>query len=628
MRTAPTLLSLCLFVSITNAQLKKQTITASIEKVTVFLQGAQVNRSARVPVTPGKTDLVFSNISPAIDKQSIQVKAEGKITVLSVVHQLNHLKEQETREEIKNVDAQKLLLQEKMDAEKNMVMVYRQEEAMLLKNQDINGTQAVLKTTELKDAVDFQRQRLTEVYNKITECDRTIKKLQAELEKLNRQLAALNDRKDQSTSEIIVTILAKEAASAGFSLTYLVQKAGWYPGYDIRVKDISSPIEIQHKANIYQQSGEDWKDIKLFLSTGNPNDEGTKPTMAPWYLRYAAVVPSNLLAQRNVIEGANALDRVLGRVTDVNGTPIPNASIIIKGTNTGITTQGDGSFSLQLPKGGAALVVSAVGMNTTEISARSGYMNIRLPVSESQLSEVVVTGYSTQRSAFAEAEFEDRNIKRKKEEASITTTTFYQPTTTVYEIEEPYSVLNDGKLYTADINTYELKALYEYYAAPKIDPSAFLTARITDWQELNLLSGEASLFFEGTFLGKSSLDVASAGDTLNLSLGKDKGVIVKRTLLKEFSSRRFLGSNRTDSRQYEILVRNNKQVPINITVEDQFPISTSKEIEVDNKQAPDARIDDDSQRITWLLSVESRKETRTMMKYAVKYPKEKLLRLE
>ena len=90
----------------------------------------------------------------------------------------------------------------------------------------------------------------------------------------------------------------------------------------------------------------------------------------------------------------------------------------------------------------------------------------------------------------------------------------YKPTTTVFEIEDPYSVPNDGKTYTADINSYELNASYEYYAAPKLDADAYLTAKIVDWQELNLLPGEANLFFEGTYLGNSSLDVMNASDTL------------------------------------------------------------------------------------------------------------------
>jgi len=180
----------------------------------------------------------------------------------------------------------------------------------------------------------------------------------------------------------------------------------------------------------------------------------------------------------------------------------------------------------------------------------------------------------------------------------------------------------------AEIDGYDMQATYEYYVAPKFDVDAYLTAKISDWQQLNLLPGEANLFFEGTYLGKSTLDLANAGDTLNLSLGKDKGVVVKRTLLKEYSSKKFIGSNKTDTRQYEIVIRNNKQQSVNIVVEDQFPISTQKEIEVQEKKYEGAKLEDDTQKITWSLAIDSRKENKLNFKYEVKYPKDKSLQLD
>ena len=142
------------------------------------------------------------------------------------------------------------------------------------------------------------------------------------------------------------------------------------------------------------------------------------------------------------------------------------------------------------------------------------------------------------------------------------------------------------------------------------------------------MPGEANLFFEGTFLGKSNLDVASAGDTLNISLGRDKGVVVKRTLLKEYSSRKFIGSNKTDTRQYEIVIRNNKQQAISITVDDQFPISTMKEIEIQDRKYDGAKLDDDTQKLTWQLTVDPKKENKIGFKYEVKYPRDKVLQLD
>lgn len=622
----------CLTLS---AQTKKN-IDSKIEKVTVFLEGAQVQRNAKINLPAGKSELVFTGISPAIDKQSIQVKADNTVTILSVIHQQNHLKEQQKQEEIKELETLQEAQREKIALQRNIFNVYKQEEAMLVKNQQVGGANTGLKAADLKDAADFQRNRLTEVYQKQMEINKAIGKLETELVKMNRQFAELNQNADISTSEIHVTLSTKEAGNSNFTVTYLVKQAGWFPVYDIRVKDIISPISLQYKANVFQSSGEDWKDIKLFLSTGNPNENSTKPVISPWYLKYVyAYQPVT-----NTIQGTYTPGTVRGRVTDDKGNPVPGASVLVKGTSTGTTTDMNGFYAINVPAGNNTITISSVGMQPTEVAASvSGYSNITLKEDFKAMSEVVVTALGMKR----DGTDDEDDYRQKKELAYSTTrikapelkraenmitTVSYQPTTTVYEIKEPYTILNDGKKYMADIDGYEVKAHYEYYAAPKLEADAFLTAKIADWQELNLLPGEANLFFEGTFLGKSMLDVTKAGDTLNLSLGKDKGVVVKRTLLKEYSSKKFMGSNKTDTRQYEIVVRNNKQQPVNIIIEDQFPISTQKEIEVQDRKYEGAKLDDDTQRITWQLTVDSKKENKVGFKYEVKYPKEKVLQLD
>lgn len=626
--------AVCLQLS---AQTKKN-IDSKIEKVTVFLEGAQVQRSAKTSLGTGKTELVFTNISPSIDKQSIQVKADGSITVLSVIHQQNFLKEQQKQEEIKEIEVQKETQIEKIALQKNILNVYKQEENILIKNQQIGGANNGLKAIDLKDAADFQRSRLTEVYQKQMETDRTVKKMELELTKMNKQLAELNQKADISTSEIHVTINTKETTTSNFTITYLVKQSGWFPTYDIRVKDISSPINLQYKANVFQSSGEDWKDVKLFLSTGNPNENGTKAVISPWYLKYVyAYRPVN-----NTILGTYTHGTMKGRITDDKGNPVPGASVMVKGTSTGTTTDNNGFYAINAPAG-SPIIISSVGMATTEVAASSnGYANIILNSADKAMSEVLVTGFGVKKDGDGWTEIGDYSTRKKELGYSVSkvkaneferkdnliTTISYQPTTTVYEIKEPYTILNDGKTYMADIDGYEVKAQYEYYAAPKIEADAFLTAKIVDWQELNLVPGEANLFFEGTFLGKSLLDVTNAGDTLNISLGKDKGVVVKRTLLKDYSSKRFIGSNKTDTRKYEIVVRNNKQQPVNIIVEDQFPVSTQKEIEVQDRKYDGAKLDDDTQKLTWQMTVDIKKENKVNFKYEVKYPKDKVLQLD
>ena len=624
-----------LIIAITTAGISqaqtKRNIETKIEKVTVFLDGAQVERTTKTNLTNGKQELIFNNISPSIDKQSIQVKADNNaVTVLSVIHQQNFLKEQQKQDEIKEIENLKEAQLEKIALQKNILSVYKQEEDLMVKNQQIGGANNGLKAADLKDAADFQRSRLTEIYQKQMEASRILKKLDVDLLKINKQLAHLKQNAETATSEIHVTVNTSEAATAQFTVSYLVKQAGWFPTYDIRVKDVSSPIKMDYKANVIQNSGEDWKDIKLFLSTGNPNENGTKPNLTPWYLKYTyAYRPAT-----NTIQATYQQSRFSGIILDTKGNPIPGASVVIKGSKTGAATDTKGNFQLNA-KPGDIMIVSSVGFNATEmVIGNLPYQPITLTENNNQMAEVVVTalGQGVQSKELGYSPILIRGMKSissdmKRNEDLITTIT-YQPTTTVYEIKEPYTILNDGKTYMATIDGYEVKADYEYYIAPKLDPDAYLTAKIIDWQQLNLLPGEANLFFEGTFLGKSVLDLINAGDTLNLSLGKDKGVVAKRKLIKEYSTKKFMGSNRTDTRQYEIVVRNNKQQPIHVIVDDQFPISTQKEIEVQDRKYEGAKLDEDSQTLTWQMKIEARKENKIGFKYEVKYPKDKLLQLE
>lgn len=603
---------------------EKKPLKSQIEKVTLYLEGAQVERVYKGVVGTGRMILSFDNVSPHIDKQSIQVQADPSLVVYSVLHQINFMTEQEKREEITLLEEKKLVLDEKVATERNMLAVLGQEEVLLSKNQDIGGSNGI-KVVDLKDAADFQRARLTEIFQKKQETNQRIRKLEIEMGKLIRQLNELNQKKDQFTSEIEVSVDSKSASPVNVTIRYLVQKAGWSPSYDVRVKDITQPVDLQYKANVFQQSGEDWKNVKLFLSTGNPNDKGNKPELKPWYLRY------NTIPVRPIVQkGLNSYEYISGRLVDDKGQPLLGASIVIKGTKQGVITDNLGNFRILASQSQNTLVASMVGYGSLEFNAAKGtVVNVSLLPSQQVLDEVVVVGYGSTRSVTESYDYRETAVNKKKQQANaISTVTTYQPTTVVYEIKEPYSIPNDGKTYAVEIDAYELNASYEYFAVPKLEPDVYLTANIVDWQELNLQPGEVNLFFENNYLGQSFLDVLSASDTLKLSLGKDKGVVVKRTLLKEFSARKFLGSNKTDNRLYEITVRNNKNQPIFITIEDQLPVSTDKEIEIREKKYDGAKLEEETQKLTWQFTLDPKKENKMKVGYEVRYPREKVLYLD
>jgi len=603
---------------------QEQKVNSLINKVTVFTRGAQITRTANPAINLGKTVLVFTDISPRIDKQSIQVKGEGAFTILSVAHKINYFKQQVVSDEIALLVKKQAELNDEMNFTNSIINVYRSEQTLIEKNQNIGGANIGVTAENLKAVADFQRARLTEIFTKLLEVNKKVSEISKEQLKVNAQLTSISNNAEKPTAEIHVTVSAKTALTGNFEVTYYVIDAGWFANYDLRIASINKPVEINYKANVYQTSGEDWKNVKLSLSNGNPNESGAAPNLYPWRLHYGAQ-NINLYEQGNNVN--NNISEVRGRVVDNLGEPVPFATVVAKGTTLGTITDLEGNYTLKLSTGSNYLVVSYIGYETLELPINSPIINFSLRQSVSLLQSVVV--YKQTFGYFSDDKVGVSNFEKSERKTIALETNFeYKPTTFVYDIVEPYTILNNGKVMAIDIQTHDVKATFEYYAAPKIERVAFLTAQITDWRELNLLVGEANLFFEGAYLGKTILDPTFASDTLQLSLGRDKSVQIQRTKMKEFTQRQFLGGNNVENVAYEIKVRNNKQQPIHIVIKDQFPISAESDIQVNGSTTPTGKIDGATQIITWELDIPSDAEQKLELKYTVKYPKDKIVVLE
>ena len=197
-----------------------------------------------------------------------------------------------------------------------------------------------------------------------------------------------------------------------------------------------------------------------------------------------------------------------------------------------------------------------------------------------------------------------------------------------FEIKQPLTLPDGGKTTTTEIARYQLPATYEYRGIPKIDKEAFLVADATDWQKLNLMEGEANVYFDNSFVGKSILDPNAASDTLHFSLGRDQSIRVQRTKVNESSTRRFFGSNQEQTLTWRINVKNTRSEPVNITVYDQTPVSRNTGIEVTVEELSGGQRDKDTGIVTWPLQLNAGEQRELVLQYKVKYPKSRRLNLE
>jgi Domain of unknown function (DUF4139) len=588
------------------------------------------------------------------------VKGEGDFSIVSVKSQLNFLEETKRKDTIVVLETEKEKLATRLLRINAELLVLDRQDDLLSRNrvQVLGLLNNPSKVEDMKSLMDFQKGTLSEILTKKLDLEAELKKINQNLGKINNQITELNGRTSTTTAEVVVTVFAKNAAisDAKFRLEYIVPNCGWTPYYDLRVKDVISPIVTQMKAKVRQNSGEDWREVKLTLSTGEPNKGGVKPELGIWKIGwdgrsyYQGRVMSILENYEESLK-VGLKDKLQGIITDADGLPLVGAAIVIKGTTKGTITDIEGKYTLDvLPnERNSNLVVSYVGYNQEEVPiGNSAFSNVQLNENSMVLSEVVVVGYGTRDSDDSPSLPDTRssatsslkaqqmlqgkvsgvagnsskirvrgnsslnqNIIEVKENQKTTSTTF--------EIELPYTIPTDGKEYQVEIKEENIKAEYQYVCVPKLETDAFLTAQIVDWEQYNLLEGEANLYFEGTYMGKTLLKTNSVEDTLKLSLGRDKNVVVTRTKLKDFSKTSFLSSKIKASRGYEIKIRNKKSVAISIVIEDQIPIVSEKSIDVEYENKG-AEYNKEQGKLTWKIELKPLEDKKVNFNYTVKYP--------
>ena len=510
------------------AQTLKTIKNSEIKTVRVYQNGAQVNRSVQTTVEAGITQLLIPNLSSSISKSTIAVSGIADATLLSVVHQLNSLEEEMKTPELKNMEDSLLLLMKDKDKATSLQEVFLEEITLLKANKSVGGANVGVDPDNLKEIADFFRERMIELKVKLLDLEKEQTSLDERIAKVSRHIGELNAKNDVPSIIIIIAVSAKSRMNLNLNLTYFVSGAGWTPKYDIRATDIKNPVLLAYKADILQNTGEEWKDVKLTLSTGNPSLSGNKPELLPWYHEYS--------------------DK----------------------TNINLTNQVPANYELQ------ELQIS------TRKSDATAYQWDAVVVEQNQLS-------------------------------------------TDFEIQIPYTIPSDGKQYTVDIQSYELPASFTYFAVPKKDKDAFLIAKITGWESLNLLAGKSNVYFEGSFVGESSINPRSTNDTLDLSLGRDKKIVILREKQKELSSSKFVGGNVVKELNYEISVRNGKKESIQIVIEDQVPISKNGDIKVNVQENSSGNYSEETGKVMWKMDIPPGATEKRKLNFTVKYPKEKVI---
>jgi uncharacterized protein (TIGR02231 family) len=190
-----------------------------------------------------------------------------------------------------------------------------------------------------------------------------------------------------------------------------------------------------------------------------------------------------------------------------------------------------------------------------------------------------------------------------------------------FDIKNNYTVPSDAKPYIVDVTEYKLPATFQHFSVPKLEKDAFLLARITGWEDLDLVEGPANVYYGGSYVGQSYIYTRSVDDTLDLSLGRDNKVLVTRSNIKEYSSKKMFGSFVKETFAYEMVIKNNRKTPVQIDVEDQIPLSTQSDITVEQLETSKGVYDSKTGKLTWAYNLQPGDVKKITLSYSVKYPK-------
>jgi uncharacterized protein (TIGR02231 family) len=565
------ILAFLLIAITTKAQKDTAKTAASIKKATVYYgYGAELSHLAKLSVTKNTRFIVIDKLSTQMDINSLQISCPENVSLLSQQFMVYYptikpkpvianIVTKRIQDSIKVVSKLMGAIQSQIDIEQTTMQRTEKliESTIATSGNKTALTAEVLKLIEFNNAKIERSKKLMYEYNgKLGDYQETLDALQQRLEVLQNEVENTENQNEADKQEqqkgygrIIMQVLCREASQMDINLSYFTNNAGWQPMYDLRVDSKTNNIKLVYKASVTQNTGVDWKNTAITLSTGSPNFTTEAPIFNPWYLQLYAPQVYKALQGRSAgmaMNSVQSMDMKLNEIDDVNVT---------------------------------------------------GYNKAKKELAKPAPAPTTVEDYTTLKEGLLNTSF---------------------------EIDLPYDIESNGLPHSISIKEQVVKSTLKNYAVPKLDADAYLLAEVTSWENLDLLPGNANIIMDETYIGRSYINPNTTLDTLNLSLGKDKRVGVKRTLVKDMSKTKSKDNFTIQTFTYELVVRNNKTKDLQMLLKDQYPMSTITDIEV--KLLDDGGADVNNEEVgvlTWKINLKPGEVKKYRFSYTIKYPKDK-----
>lgn len=493
------------------------TLDPGIERMTVYLNGGEVRTSADVDLAAGINTIELKELSQFMYVQSVQVAVKGEVAILSVNPAEDRIPADRSEPRIAGLKDSLEMLNVKIIELTDRIGADQAAKAMLAQNYEIGGANAVKTAEALAKTADFFQDRTLKLNRDISAATREKAALEEAHRKASAELGQLENTGGRTRKKVTVVMNADRAMRTKLELRYLVANTGWSPAYDLVARNNTDPITLRYKAQVYNNTGIDWKKMNLVLSTADPSLGASSPKLERWEL------------------------------------------------GAGSAARADGALQFQTP----------------------GYSGINGWNDVSQHYETITVSEVS-------AEF---------------------------KIKRTYDIPSDARPYMVEVAEHNLPAVYSYVAVPKLDRDAFLMARITGWEQLDLVDGPANVYYEDSYVGESRINTEGMDDTLDLSLGRDNDIRVDRKELEDRTSRKVLGSDRKQTLTYEITVKNTTTAPIHLVLRDQIPVSMDDQIKVQVLERSNGELDQPEGIVSWPMDLQPGASNTVKLSYEIQHPK-------
>lgn len=597
-----------------------KTLQSKIVSAIVFNDRALVTRTATGNFGPGKYNLKIAGLPLLMNDQSVRVSGKGS----------SKAKILEVRTEVARLDsvpdAVVKGLQNKLKAVEGEIRKVNDRGAALSQQRDFLGRISIASAENISKDLRVQRPTVDDWQKVLSFLDANTTRLNADQRELDSKKEQLKeseneiqfDLRDAGTSQqpreeqVFVALDVANEGNLNLEVSYLVQNASWQPIYDLRTATDEKKIELTYNALVWQNTGEDWKDVTLTLSTAQPVMGGSQPTLSPWFI--------------DVYGGTKGA--IQGFVRDIaTGEPLPLVNVVIEGRGQGATTNSDGFFLIQnVEPGDYSLRASLLGYRT---------QTLRIQVVPYQTARVDASLESTQIQAEGLTVTAERPLVNVSKTAGmqvlsndVVPTAFETArlqtgtTSTAFEVGARATIPSNNTKRKVTITVASLAGDFKYSSAPKLQPRVYFKCAVTNSTDFPFLDGTMSVFVDNNYTSNSHMSTVMPGEKFDAFLGVDDGIRIERKTLNRLTeSTGFFSKSKKTTYDILIKVENLKKTVDSMTIQDNVPISRNEKILVTVETPRPEELQPDAEGLLrWNMELKAGEKRDIHLKYSIEYP--------